>query len=262
MNDHSETSGASIDPPTTKSTPDPLPKQHTPEYRSPLGKTDVEDEAGHLRRVADELGGANSGSIEILRSRLASEDPRTRRSAASALGAIGDRHAIATLRALLEQGDPSGWEIAVHGLRQSRDRAGWMCLESVALDHVGTLEEAADEPVHAFRLLVMGRTKTMDRLFRAIDGHSRSLSPVVALAFARVAVCSVPEQMSTVIALRLGLSGGSPSTPEQASVAASLPVETVRRLEGLAWETVQRARPYPEIRQHYEVNRDRFRSTD
>lgn len=262
MNDHSETSGTALDPSATKSTTGPLPKQQTPKSGAPLGKTDVEDEAGHLRRVADELGGANSGSVELLRSRLESEDTRTRRTAAAALGAIGDRHAIATLRALLEKDDPNGWEIAVHGLRQSRDRAGWMCLEGVALDHVGTLEEAADEPVHAFRLLVMGRTKTMDRLFRAIDGHSRSLPQVVAQAFTRVAVRSVPEQMSNVIALRLGLSGGRPSTPEQVSVAASLPVETVRRLEGLAWETVQRARPYPEIRQHYEVNRDRFRSAD
>lgn len=278
MNDQSETSGAPAGQTATESPAEVLSAAHAPPYRAPLGKTDIEDEAGHLRRVADELGGANSGSIQHFSSRLDGKDTAARRAAAAALGAIGDRHAIATLRALLEQDDPGGWEIAVHGLRQSRDRAGWMCLEGVALDHVYTLEadtgETSGEPLHAFRLLVMGRTKTMDRLFRAIDGHSRSLSPVAALEFARVAVRSVPEQMSKVMALRLGISdttvsgsgpghtGGRPSTPEQVSLAASLPVETVRRLEGLAWETVQRSRPYAEIRRNYEVNNDRFRSAD
>lgn len=246
--------------------------QQAQHNQAPLGKTDSEDEAGHLRRVADELGGANSGSVRLLSAILNSEETSERRAAAAALGALGDRHSIAALRALLEQDDPHGWEIAVHGLRQSRDRAGWMSLESIALDHVRTLEAPEREPLHAFRLLVMGRTKTMDRLFRAIDGHSRSLSPAAARAFTSVAVRSVPGEMATIMALRLGISGSTggnvragasnPFTLEQVSLATGLQVEAVRRLEGVAWETVQRSRPYAEIRQNYEVNGDKFRSAD
>jgi hypothetical protein len=274
MNDQSETSDVAENHSAGHDPPETPPTHRSPKdsalSSSHLGKTGCEDEAGHLRRVADELGGANSGSLEILSSGLHGEGTVAERSAAAAaLGTISDRHAIATLRDLLEQDDPIGWEIAVHGLRQSRDRSGWMCLESVALDHVSTLEDVAGEtvsdPLHAFRLLVMGRTKTMDRLFRAIDGHSRSLSSVAALTFTRVAVRSVPSQMSTVMALRLGISdiaGGRPATPEQVSLAASISVETVRQLEGLAWETVQRSRRYADIRRNYEVNSDRFRPPD
>jgi hypothetical protein len=243
--------------------------------RPSLGKTDDEDEAGHLRRVADELGGANSDSVQQLADRLHRSAKTTEKLAAAAeLGAQGDRHAIAILRALLEQSDPAGWEIAVHGLRQSRDRAGWLSLESVALDHVGTLEDGAGVtgavgPPHAFRLLVMGRTKTMDRLFRAIDGHSRSLTADAAKAFAHVAVNSIPGEMAIVMAMRLGIGGskdsrpwGHPATPQEVSRTTGLGVDEVRLLEGLAWETVQRSRPYREIRQNYEVNLDRLRTAD
>jgi hypothetical protein len=273
MIDQPDTSRPKIDPHLPGSSTDAKSQLSNP-GRTSLGKTDSEDEAGHLRRVADELGGAKSESIRVLAARLHGNGSIQQRSeAAAALGALGERHAIAMLRALLEQDDPNEWEIAVHGLRQSRDRAGWLSLESVALDHVSTLESpnsgVGEEPLHAFRLLVMGRTKTMDRLFRAIDGHSRSLSPVAAKAFTSVAVRSVPGQMATVMAMRLGIGevsgstdGNHPSTPEQISRATGLAAEEVRRLEGLAWETVQRSRPYAEIRQHYEVNGDRFRPAD
>lgn len=232
---------------------------------SHLGRAAHEEESDHLRRVADELGGAYSSSIELYSSRLRSGDMDERLAAAAGLGVLGNRQAIAVLRGLLESADPMAWEIAVHGLRQSRDRAGWLCLESVALDLVDTLESVDEEPLHAFRLLVMGRTKTMDRLFRAADGHSRSLSAAAAQAFTRVAVHSVPGQMSEVMALRLGISSfqaGMSATPEQVSAITGLPVEKVRELEGLAWETVQRSRAYAEIRRNYEVNVDRLRTTD
>lgn len=231
----------------------------------PLGKAGSEDEASHLRRVADELGGANSKSLAELRARLTEGEPGDKRAAAAALGILGDRNAIVLLRGLLEGENPDNWELAVHGLRQSRDRAGWLCLESVALALLHTLGKASYEPQHAFRLLVMGRTKTMDRLFRAIDGHSRNIPASIALNFSTVAVNSVPGELARVMALRLGIENGvavSPSAPEQISSSIGLSLEIVRRLEAEAWETVQQPRQYREIWRNYEVNNDRLRAAD
>ena len=73
-----------------------------------------------------------------------------------------------------------------------------------------------------------------------------------------IAVRSVPGDMSGVMSMRLGLAGDSPgtgSTPEQVSERLELRLEQVRELESIAWETVQRARSYSEIRSHYEANR-------
>lgn len=231
----------------------------------PLGKLDREDEAEHLRRVANELGGANSRSLENLRSSLSHREMDKRRAAAAALGKLRDRNAIALLRGLLEGENPDNWELAVHGLRQSRDRAGWLCLESIALDLLPTLNTVSYAPQHAFRLLVMGRTKTMDRLFRAIDGHSRAISASVALNFSTVAVRSIPGDLSRVMAMRLGVENGttvSPLAPDQISSSTGLTLEIVRRLEADAWETVQRPRQYREIWRNYEVNNDRLRAAD
>ncbi len=231
----------------------------------PLSRTDDEGEAEHLRRVANELGGANTRSLAVLQTRLIHGEPDDRRSAAAALGNLGDRNAISLLRGLLEGENPDDWELAVHGLRQSRDRAGWLCLESVAIDLLPTLENASTEPRHAFRLLVMGRTKTMDRLFRAIDGHSRAIPAPAALNFATVAVSSVPGDLSRVMSLRLGIENGvavSPSAPEQISSLTGQSLELVRRLEAAAWETMQQPRQYVEIWRNYEVNNDRLRAAD
>ena len=227
--------------------------------RTHLGRTADEDEAGHLRRVAEELGGANSDAVTHLRRQLEARDLSARMAAAARLGIMGDRYAIAELRRLLESGSPPSWELAVHGLRQNRDRAGWLCLESVALDHLDSLAVAAPggaPPQHAFRLLVMGRTKTMDRLFRAADGHSRSIPKAAAVNFTLAAVRSVPREMSQVMAMRLGVRGNAPATPEAVSQATGLPVEDVRRLEAKAWETVQQPRSYAEIMKHYGENSD------
>jgi hypothetical protein len=229
---------------------------------SPLGKTEQEDEANHLRRVAEELGGASIRSVRVLERRLSSADETERRAAAASLGAISDRHAIGVLRGFLESDVPANWELAVHGLRQSRTRDGWLCLESVALDRIAELEMPGAEIPHALRLLVMGRTKTMDRLFRAIDGHSRSISSTAAINFTKVAVRSVPEKMAVVMAMRLGLLGGVASTPDAIATTTDQPVEEVRRLEALAWEMVQRSRTYSEIRRNLEVTADRFWTAD
>lgn len=232
---------------------------------APLGKTDEENEADHLRRVADELGGANSRPLTILEQQLNDRDTSLRKDAAARLGALGDRNAIALLRRLLEGDEPDNWELAVHGLRQSRDRSGWLCLESVALDLLSTLGASNSDLEHAFRLLVMGRTKTMDRLFRAIDGHSRNIPISAAISFSSVAVKSVPTEMSKVMSARLGLVDETPVdplTPEQVAVEAGLSIEKVRELEAEAWETVQRPRLYRDIRQNYEVNNGRLWPAD
>ncbi len=215
--------------------------------------------------MADELGGANSTSVAELRTLLASGDIDEKRAAAASLGTLGDRNAIALLRGLLEGENPHNWELAVHGLRQSKARAGWLCLESVALDLLPVLERETQSLVHAFRLLVMGRTKTMDRLFRAIDGHSRAISATAAINFSNVAVNSVPGDLSVVVGMRLGLAEGavvSPLSSEQIAQSTGLNLETVRRLEAEAWEAVQRPRQYQEIRRNYEVNNDRLRAAD
>lgn len=220
-----------------------------------LGKTENEDEAGHLRRVAQELGGANSPLVHRLAATLADGDRASRMAAAARLGAMGERHATAELRKWLESDDTSMWEVAAHGLRQSRDRSGWLCLESVALDHVESLaDDACGPPPHAFRLLVMGRTKTMDRLFRAMDGHSRSIPALAAINFAKAAVRSVPPGMSRALSMRLGLSGQPPATPEAVALACGVSAEMARQLESRAWETVQTPRPYAEIMQRYGEN--------
>ena len=252
-------------PPDRRQIEKPSVPQKEHQLRAPLGKSAREDEAEHLRRVADELGGANSRSLVDLQTELTDREAPRRLAAAAGLGALGDRNAIALLRRLLEGDRPEEWELAVHGLRQSKDRSGWLCLESVAVDLLSTLGRPGVEPWHAFRLLVMGRTKTMDRLFRATDGHSRTISAVSALSFSTVAVRSIPVEMSRVMAMRLGVEHGSltvSSTPEEISTETGLNLETVRQLEAKAWESVQRPRLYREIRRNYEVNNDRLRASD
>ena len=137
-----------------------------------------------------------------LKKLLRSRDAAARWSAAAELGQIGGREAVSALRELLEGTDPVGWEVAVHGLRHSRERDGWLCLESVALECVSML--ASDHPAvrrpAAMRLLMMGRTKTMDRLFRAVDGHSRAIPRKAAVRFVRAALLSLPSEHARVVA--------------------------------------------------------------
>ena len=226
------------------------------QHALPLGRTSEEDEAGHLRRVAGELGSAGSALLARMRDLLASPHMPERLRAAGRLGESGDRHAIAELRSMLQQEDPCMWEVAVFGLRQSRNRAGWLCLESVALDGLESLSAGGPPPPHAFRLLVMGRTKTMDRLFRAADGHSRSIPRDAAVNFVKIAVKSVPAKQSRVMALRLGIPAGPPRTPDAVAAELNVSVDEVRRLEASAWEAVQRPRSYEEITRHYGANSD------
>lgn len=216
----------------------------------PLGPVPDEDESVHLHRVASELAAGNAPLARLLSDRLMSEDGPARLSAAAELGRMGGRDAIGALRSLLEGSDPVLWELAVHGLRQSKEREGWLCLESVAQESVPAL--ASEDPAHAraaaLRLLMMGRTKTMDRLFRAADGHSRSIPQQAARAFIEAALASLPPDQARVMSLRLGAEDGHSRTPAEAAAATGLSVEKVRDLEGLAWATVQSPRPWSALK--------------
>ena len=216
----------------------------------PLGPADEEGEGAHLRRVAEELAAAGLPLVRRLLERLRSGELPARRDAAEQLGLLGSRDAVAALRELLEDEDPAGWEVAVHGLRQDKERAGWLCLESVALGCVPKLasKDPAEHRLAAFRLLMMGRTKTMDRLFRAADGHSRAIPQEAARRFVRLAVSSLPPEHALVMSLRLGAADGRSRTPPEAAAATGLPEERVRELEAEAWAMVQSPRPYEALR--------------
>lgn len=212
----------------------------------PLGPVPHEDESDHLDRVAAELAAGNAPRARQLRERLASTQGAARMAAAAELGSLGGRDAIGALRSLLEGPDPASWELAVHGLRQSKERDGWLCLESVAQESVSAL--SADDPAEgraaALRLLMMGRTKTMDRLFRAADGHSRSIPQKAAQTFIETTLASIAPDQARVMSLRLGAADGYGRTPAEVAAATGLSVERIRELEGEAWAAVQSPRPW------------------
>ena len=213
-----------------------------PPERSARGN--VEPEAVHLRRIAQELAGANRPAtarlVEILNTGSQSEQF----AAAAELGLLGDRESITALRALLESDEPAHWEIAVHGLRNARDRSGWLCLESVAVGSIAALsDESPDRHRSAtLRLLAMGRTKTMDRLFRAIDGHSRSIPAAAARNFVRCSLETIPADEARVLAMRLGYPEGHGHTTSEVACDMGLAEDEVRRLEARGWERVQSPR--------------------
>ncbi len=215
----------------------------------PIGPRRDEDESGHLDRVAAELAAGDLPRVRRLQDVLATARGPARMQAAADLAGIGGRNAISTLRSLLEGSDPEAWAAAVHGLRLSKDRSGWLCLESVALDSVGELGSAdrAERTRAALRLLMMGRTKTMDRLFRAVDGHSRAIPQAAARTFAEAAVASLPAEQGRVLAMRLGLAGGHSRTPPEIALLTGLTEERVRDLEAEAWAAVQSPRPWADL---------------
>lgn len=208
-----------------------------------------EPESSHLRRIAQELAGANRPATARLVTLLNSGTSDDRFSAAEELARLADRESITALRRLLESEEPNGWLFAVHGLRSARDRSGWLCLESVAQDSIPLLSDESPD-VHrpvALRLLAMGRTKTMDRLFRAIDGHSRSIPRAAARNFIGVALETLPADESKVLALRLGYPDGYGHTVGEVASVTNLGQDAVRRLEASGWERVQSPRPWAEL---------------
>jgi hypothetical protein len=162
---------------------------------------------------------------------------------------LNDRNAIGVLRGLLESDNPDSWALGVSGLRQSRERPGWLCLESVARNQIPALGrgDARAKSTASTRLLMMGRTKTMDRLFRAADGHSRSISAEAAIAFVDAALASLGKQEREVMVLRLGVLNGRPATPDEVADALGMDEDLVRTLESDAWIRIQSPRPYESI---------------
>jgi len=248
-----------VSEPRASKLPDGAPRRSSaePPFYTPLGPAADEEEGDHLRRVAAELGAADVPLVRRLEDVLRTGDTAARREAAAELGRRGSRDAIATLRALLEGPDPQGWEVAVHGLRQSREREGWLCLESVALECIPQLA-SPDGSVHrpaALRLLMMGRTKTMDRLFRAVDAHSRAIPAQAARRFVEAALASLPPVHAQVMSLRLGVREGRghstgsvlARTPPEVAAATGLSEERVRQLEAEAWAIVQSPRLWSDV---------------
>jgi len=223
----------------------------------PLSKTDDESEGVHLRRVASELSGSGEEQIASLRGMLDSRIAAERVSAALALGKNGSQKAVQVLRDLLVSSDKKLWRLAIHGLRSGGAREGWLCLESVAQGDAGNLlvsskkhHEPADtdRAKTAFnRLMAMGRTKMMDRLFRAADGHSRSIPGKVALQFSIDAVATLPDQQRNVLELRLGLTGSASATPSETAANLGIGLDEVRTLERQAWQSIHAPAPIDDL---------------
>ena len=159
------------------------------------------------------------------------------------------RLSIAEPRDMVESDDPDRWALGVNGLRQSRERPGWLCLESVARAQIPALgaDDSRAKWAASTRLLMMGRTKTMDRLFRAADGHSRSIPASAAIAFVHAALASLDDREREVMELRLGVVGGSAATPEQVAETLGSDEDLVRSLESDAWVRIQSPRSYDSV---------------
>jgi hypothetical protein len=205
-----------------------------------LSRTDSETEGAHLRRVADELSGSGEERLMHLSAMLSSRKNSERLSAALELGKIGSLRAIQLLRDLLVSGDESSWLVAIHGLRTGGSREGWLCLEGVAQDDADRLgsDDEVDADTSFRRLISMGRTKTMDRLFRAADGHSRSIPGDVARRFSQNAANTLPADHKRVMEHRLGLVNGSSATPTETATAMGVSLDDVRLLELEGWQSI------------------------
>lgn len=229
----------------------------------PLSKTDDESEGAHLRRVATELSGSGEEQIAHLRNMLESRRTSERTAAALALGKNGSHKSVQVLRDLLVSGDEISWRLAIHGLRSGGTREGWLCLESIAQDdadhlapgenHGGTASKPRAKTGFK-RLMAMGRTKMMDRLFRAADGHSRSIPGDVARQFSINAVATLPDQLANILKLRLGLAGNPAATPAETASALGIGLDDARVLELEAWRSIHSPAPIAD-RQKRETNR-------
>jgi len=205
-----------------------------------LSKTSSESEGAHLRRVADELSGSGEEVIAALKAKLSSREFSDRIPAARELGKIGSLKAIQLLRDLLSSSDEGSWSLAIHGLRTGGSREGWLCLEGVAEEDATQLasENKRLSDIAFRRLMAMGRTKMMDRLFRAADGHSRSIPGDVAKQFSIDAVSTLPEAHRNVMQYRLGLLSGSSSTPSDTAEVLGIALNDVRSLELEGWRSI------------------------
>ncbi len=205
-----------------------------------LSRTSNESEGAHLRRVAEELSGSDDELLAALKAKLSSREFSDRIPAALELGKIGTLKAIHLLRELLASSDERSWSLAIHGLRTGGSREGWLCLEGVAEEDATLLasENKRLSEIAFRRLMAMGRTKMMDRLFRAADGHSRSISGDVAKQFSRDAVSTLPEAHRSVMQHRLGLLNGASATPSDTAKVLGIALNDVRSLELEGWRAI------------------------
>lgn len=205
-----------------------------------LSRTNDETEGAHLRRVADELSGSGDEALAKLRAKLSSRDFSERVTAARELGKIGSLKAIQLLRDLLVSSDEGSWRLAIHGLRTGGSREGWLCLEGIAQDDSTQLasENSRLSEMSFKRLMAMGRTKMMDRLFRAADGHSRSIPGDIAKKFSNDAVETLPDTQRNVMQHRLGLLNGASATPSDTAEALGISLNSVRALELQGWQAI------------------------
>ncbi len=205
-----------------------------------LSRTESETEGAHLRRVAEELSGSGEERLGKLKAMLLHRDTSERIWAARELGKIESLKAIQLLRDLLVSSDEGSWSLAIHGLRLGGSRAGWLCLEGVAqadaLQFASSSEREAD--ISFRRLMAMGRTKMMDRLFRATDGHSRSIPGDLARKFSIDAVATLPFEHKGVMEHRLGLINGASATPSDTAKALGIELSKVRSLELESWQAI------------------------
>ncbi|MDA0596199.1 MAG: HEAT repeat domain-containing protein [Chloroflexi bacterium] len=205
-----------------------------------LSKTDSETEGAHLRRVANELSGSGEERLAKLRAMLSSRNPAEQIMAARELGKIGSLKAIHMLRELLVSSHEVSWRLAIHGLRVGGSREGWLCLEGVALDDASILgsDNYRLSELSFRRLMAMGRTKMMDRLFRAADGHSRSIPGDVAKKFSIDAIATLSLEHKGVMEHRLGLLNGASATPADTAGALGIELSRVRVLELESWQAI------------------------
>ncbi len=205
-----------------------------------LSRTETETEGAHLRRVAEELSGSGEEVLKQLQAKLTSREMSDRFIASQELGRIGSLKAIQLLRDLLVSEHEVSWKVAIHGLRTGGSREGWLCLEGVAQDDATQLNAGNDRlsDISFRRLMAMGRTKMMDRLFRAADGHSRSIPGDVAKQFSENAVATLPDDHKRVMEYRLGLVNGASATPSDTAEALGLSLNDVRTLELEGWQSI------------------------
>ena len=175
-----------------------------------------------------------------LRELLSSVDIRERALAAEELGKLESMKAVQVLRQMLESDDENAWRLAIYGLRTGGSREGWLSLESIAQKDANNLgsSDTLTADLAFRRLMAMGRTKMMDRLFRAADGHSKSIPGVVAKEFSARAVNTLSHPQRLVMELRLGIRNSTSATPADTADSLGISLNDVREFELAGWQSI------------------------
>ena len=175
-----------------------------------------------------------------LRELLSSVDIRERALAAEELGKLESMKAVQVLRQMLESDDENAWRLAIYGLRTGGSREGWLSLESIAQKDANNLgsSDTLTADLAFRRLMAMGRTKMMDRLFRAADGHSKSIPGVVAKEFSARAVNTLSHSQRLVMELRLGIRNSTSATPADTADFLGISLNDVREFELAGWQSI------------------------